>query len=432
MRPRHGSSERSGGRGDNPGIVFEEYSLKNGLRVILHRDARTPLVHVTLWYHVGSKNEKADQTGFAHLFEHMMFQGSQHVAKTEHFVRIQGIGGSVNATTGQDRTNYFQTIPREHLGLALWLEADRMRSLHVSAENYDNQRSVVREERRQRYDNAPYGLWFLTLLEMLFSGSPYAWGPIGDMAHLEASPLEQVQEFHRRYYVPNNATLVIAGDFDTKEARAMVEREFGDIVPGPPLERPAIVIPPMDATRRATLYSRVPLPSVYLGFRTVPVGHGDTRPLDLLSIILTRGRSSRLKRDLVFSRQIAQSVGAYSYPMERAGMFVIASVAAPGRDPGELEEELWRTLERSRVDPATDREMQGALNRIHALHATSMTRLHGVADALAFNSVLRGDPSLVNSLMEEYHAVSPDDIQRVAHDYIHPDRAAVLHYLPEA
>lgn len=402
------------------------------MRVILHRDDHTPLIHVALWYHVGSKNERPDQTGFAHLFEHMMFQGSENVAKTEHFAYIQRVGGSVNATTGQDRTNYFQTLPSDYLEMALWLEADRMRALSVTAENYDNQRAVVKEERSQRYDNAPYGLWFLTLLELLFDGSPYAWGPIGDMVHLEASPLQSVREFHSRYYIPNNATLVIAGDFDAGEAREMIERWFGEIPEGERVERHRIEVPPLQRERRASIVASIPAPAVYIGCQTVPVGHTDARALELLSIILRRGRSSRLQRQLTIERQVAQSVAAFTSPMENAGMFILAGIASQGIAADQLEEEIWKVLKEAATSQVAGRELEGALNYVHAAHVMSMSRLQGVADALAFNSVLRGDPSCVNSLIQEYHQVAAADIQRVAQQYLDPDRSAVLHYLPAA
>jgi len=413
------------------GIDFEEYVLDNGLRVILHVNDRSPLVHVALWYHVGSKNETPDQTGFAHLFEHMMFQGSEHVPKTEHFRLVQSVGGALNATTGQDRTNYFQTLPRENLELALWLESDRMHSLRVSDENYDNQRAVVREERTERYDNAPYGLWYLTLLEMLFAGSPYAWSPIGDMEHLERSPLSSVQEFHRRFYVPNNATLVVAGDLDTTEARRLVEAYFGRIPAGPPIVRPAIVVPPIDEIRRAEIVARVPSPSVYVGFQGVPVGHADARALELLAMILTQGRSSRLHRHLIYDRQIAQSAAAHASPMEMSGLFVTVAVASPGVGALELEGALWDVLDDAVRKPVADRELAGAMNRLVARHVASLGRLQGVADALAYNSVLRGDPRLVNTVLDEYAGVTADDVQRVARHYLQRERSAVLHYLPD-
>lgn len=418
--PHHGSV----------GIRFEEYGNPNGLHVILHEDHKAPIVHVMVWYHVGSKDETSDRTGFAHLFEHMMFQGSENVRKTEHFSYVQGVGGSLNATTGQDRTNYFQTVPREYLGLALWLEADRMRSLHVTLENFQNQRSVVKEERKQRYDNAPYGLWYMTMLEMLFAGTAYGWSPIGDMAHLDAAPLDSVQAFHGRYYVPNNATLVVCGDFETAEARRMIDEMFGVIPKGTSVERNGVDVRGLEHQVRRVIAANVPLPAVYIGVQSVPVSHPDAPALGVLALVLNRGRSSRLQRSLVYRSQVAQNTAAFNVDMERAGLFVVFGTTAEDVAPERLEEALWGEVDRIVSDGVDDRELQAALNHIRASFVTSFCKLHGVADALAYYHVLCGDASRVNHLLDEYSAVTAEDVRRVAGTYLRRDAAAVLHYVP--
>lgn len=412
-------------------IAFERLRLDNGLDVILHEDHKAPIVHVLVWYHVGSKNEAFDRTGFAHLFEHMMFQGSENVGKTEHFAHVQGVGGSLNATTGQDRTNYFQTVPREYLGLALWLEADRMWSLNVTQENFENQRLVVREERKQRYDNAPYGLWYSALLEMLFAGTSYAWSPIGDMAHLDAAPLDAVREFHRMYYRPGNATLVICGDFDREEARRLAEEQFGAIPSGAAIVRPAIAVAPLEAQVRRTIVARVPLPAIYLAFQSAPVSSRDARVLSVLALVLNRGRSSRLQRSLIFGSQVAQNVAAFNVDMEQTGLFVVLAMAADGVAAEPVEADLWREIESVAADGVTERELDAALNHIRTSFVTSFCRLHGVADALAYYHVLCGDADRVNHLLAEFASVTADDLQRVAREYLRREQAAVLHYLPE-
>ncbi|MEO5931812.1 MAG: pitrilysin family protein [Candidatus Kapaibacterium sp.] len=411
-------------------IQFERYTLPNGLDVILHEDRKAPIAHVLVWYHVGSKNESFDRTGFAHLFEHMMFQGSENVAKTEHFSYIQGVGGSLNATTGQDRTNYFQTVPREYLGLALWLESDRMRSLKVTEENFQNQLSVVKEERKQRYDNAPYGLWYMTLLDMLFGGTAYGWSPIGDMAHLDASPLDAVQAFHQVFYVPNNATLVISGDFEKDEVSRMVEEMFGGIQKGEEIERPAIVVREPAAQVRKTIVAPVPLPSVYIGFQSAPIGNADARALSILSLILNRGRSSRLQSSLVYGSQVAQNASAFSIDMEGAGMFVALATASEEATAEQVEAELWREIEAVRRDGVTERELGAAINHIHTSFATSFSKLQSVSDTLAYYHVLCGDASRINDILGEYTTVTAADIRRVAEQYLRPEVAAVLYYLP--
>ncbi|MBS1913281.1 MAG: insulinase family protein [Bacteroidetes bacterium] len=422
--------ERSSSVPITAGIDFERFTHANGLEIILHRDCRAPIVHVMVWYHVGSKDETPDRTGLAHLFEHMMFQGSQNVGKTQHFTYVQGVGGSLNATTGQDRTNYFQTVPREYLGMALWLEADRMRSLKVTMENFENQRSVVKEERRQRYDNAPYGLWYMTLLEMLFGGTPYGWSPIGDMAHLDAAPLDAIQEFHRLYYVPNNATLVVCGDFDREEALSLIDEQFGGMPKGLPVGRPSCAVEAPGVQRRREITASVPFPAVYLGFHSVPIAAGDAHALNVLALVLNRGRSSRLQRAMVYGTQTAQSVAAFNVDMESAGLFIVLATATEDSTADRLEEELWGVVEDVRANGVREREVEAALNHVRTSFVTSLCRLHGIADALAYYQVLCGDAGRINTLLDEFNAVTAADVERVARTYLLRDRAAVLHYLP--
>jgi predicted Zn-dependent peptidase len=412
-------------------LNYELYRLDNGMEVILYKDRKAPIVHVLVWYHVGSKNEPADRTGFAHLFEHMMFQGSKNVGKTEHFTHVQSVGGSLNASTSQDRTDYFQTLPREYLGLGLWLEADRMRSLKVTEENFQNQLAVVKEERNQNYDNRPYGLWYLTLLEMLYQGTSYAWGPIGDMAHLDASPLESVQEFHGAFYRPNNATLVVGGDFEEGEAKGLIERMFGSIPAGPAISRPKISLAPLTSQVRRTIVSKVPCPAVYFGFQSVPIGHPDEAAFSLLSLVLGRGRSSRLRQRLVYDRQLAQSVTVFDYDQEQSGLVVMMAVANEGATAEEIEQEMWNVLQRIVDEGISDHELRAAVNYVETSLVRSLSHISGVASLLARYHVLLGDASRARTLFEQFAKVTTDDIRRVVRQYLRPDAAAVLHYLPE-
>lgn len=411
-------------------IAYDRYHLANGLEVLLHEDHKAPIVHVLVWYHVGSKNEPSDRTGFAHLFEHMMFQGSENVGKTEHFSYVQGVGGTLNATTGQDRTNYFQTLPSEYLGLGLWLESDRMRSLRVTEENFANQLAVVKEEKKQNYENRPYGLWYLTMLDMLFGGTSYGWGPIGDMGHLEASSIETVREFHRRYYVPNNATVVLSGSFDPAEARGLVEQLFGDIPAGEKIVPPSQMIAPPTAQIRREITDRIPHAAVMLGFHGVSIGHPDAPALGLLSSILSRGRSSRLQRALVYDRQLLEEASAAANEMESAGIFLIHGIVSDGISPTEAEEAIWGEIKRVAAEGITDRELTAALNSVESSVARLLWSVRNVADLLARNQVLAGDASRVNRLIDDYRAVTPEMIRDAAGAYLRRDRAAVLHYLP--
>lgn len=396
----------------------------------MHQRAATPIVHVLVWYHVGSKDEPSDRTGFAHLFEHMMFQGSENVGKTEHFTWIQGIGGVTNASTSQDRTNYFQTVPREYLGLALWLEADRMRSLNVSEENFQNQLSVVKEERKQRYDNQPYGLRYLTMLEMLFGGSSYGWGPIGDMAHLDAAPLQAVQEFHQQYYVPNNAVLILAGDFDPEEAHRLIAEQFGDIPAGGAIQRQFHPVPPLTQQLRHTITDQVPFPSVSIGFRSVPISHPDQQALALLGNILGGGASSRLRQSIVHDQQLALQAYSFNLPQERDGMFLMQATAMHGVSADDVEAALWEQIEKLRNEGCSQHELDAALNKTEASLVRGLGSAQSVADMLAQCQVFQQDPARVNRLLDEYRAVTVDDLRRVAQHYLSPNSAAVLHYLP--
>jgi predicted Zn-dependent peptidase len=301
----------------------------------------------------------------------------------------------------------------------------------VTDENFRNQLSVVKEERKQRYDNTPYGLWYLTMLDMLFGGTAYGWGPIGDMSHLEAAPLDSVQTFHRSFYVPNNATLVVAGDFDREEVVKMVDELFGPIEPGPVVERRPIELVPLQQQVRRTVVDQVPLPAAYIGFQTAPICDPDSRVLGILSLILNRGRSSRLQGELVYESQIAQNVAAFNIDMEGAGLFIALAIASEDTSAQEVEDALWRELEKVRNEGVTERELQAALNHIRTSLVTSFCKLQGVADALAYYHVLCGDASRINTLLDEYATITAEDIQRVANRYLRPESAAVLHYLPK-
>ncbi|HET9228316.1 MAG TPA: pitrilysin family protein, partial [Thermoanaerobaculia bacterium] len=301
-------------------LPFERATLSNGLRVVLHPDRSLPLITVNLWYHVGSKNERPGRTGFAHLFEHMLFQGSEHVPANEHFRYLQQVGGVANGSTWYDRTNYFETLPSNNLDLGLWLESDRMGFLlpALTEESMETQRNVVMNERRQRVDNQPYGRATETMYSLLFPPDhPYSWPVIGYMEDIAAATLEEVRQFFRTYYAPNNAVLTLAGDLDPSEALKRVEAWFGDIPPGPPLPPISPIAgspPPIGGEKRAVLEDDVRLPRVYVGVRAPAYGERGWYAGDLLSAVLTGGKSSVLYRDLVYERHIAQDVAAWISP----------------------------------------------------------------------------------------------------------------------
>src|SRR3954471_19760300 len=334
-------------------IAFEKYTLSNGLDVILHEDHTIPLASVNVWYHVGSQNEEPDRTGFAHLFEHIMFKGSKH-HKGEYFMPLQEVGANVNGSTTNDRTNYYENVPAEYLELALWLESDRMGFLldALDQASFDTEREVVKNERRQSYENRPYGLASQEIRKALFPPNhPYSWQTIGSQEHLTAASLEDVQDFFKRFYAPNNASLAIAGDIDVDDTKKMVERYFGDLQPVPPLGRIKSWAPPMQDEVQLELEDRVQLQRLYFAWVGPARFDADEAPLDVLMSIIGEGRSSRLYQSLVYEKQVAREVGAYYASMEIAGEIRIDATVAPGSSIEAVEAALLTEIEKVRHEP---------------------------------------------------------------------------------
>ncbi len=417
-------------------ISVTERTLSNGLRVVLAPDTRTPVVAVNLWYNVGSRNEAPGRSGFAHLFEHMMFQGSAHVPKNVHFEKIEEAGGSLNATTWFDRTNYFETLPSHHLELALWLESDRMGWMlpALTSEKLENQRDVVMNERRQRYDNQPYGDWDERLQELIFPPShPYHHTVIGSMEDIEAATLEDVQHFFRTYYVPNNAVLTLCGDFDPDPAFAMVEKHFGGIARGedPPPVPGEIEIPfTLGGPRREIVKSVVPLPRIYMAFRVPPFTTDEYYAGDLVSSCLGSGRVSRFYDRLVRGSEVAKSASAHLLPLTAgASMFLIVADAYPGGSVEELEAAIVREI----ADLATLETKE--LERAVAMHETAMTRelqeMGSRADLLSMYATLFGDANRLNEDLLRGRAVPLNRVKDYAKTYLSEDNRGVVAYVPQ-
>jgi zinc protease len=413
-------------------LDIETYRLANGLNVILSRDASVPVVAVNLWYHVGSGDERPGRTGFAHLFEHMMFQGSQHVGDDEHFRLIQEAGGTLNGTTNTDRTNYFQAVPSNFLERVLWQEADRMGFLlpSMTQEKLDNQRSVVQNERRQNYDNAPYGLAFETLAAALYpAGHPYSWTTIGSLEDLNAASLDDVQDFFRQYYVPNNASLSIVGDFDPAQTKRWVERYFGGLPAGRAIERPRPAPVQLSGERQVLLEDRVQLPRLYVAWPTPAQYQPGDAELDVLANVLASGRSSRLYRRLVHEEQIAQFVTASQSSRPLAGQFGIVVQARPGVDLTRVlaivDEEIARLVR----EPPTEREVQAARNAYEASFIQRMQTNLGRADQLNAYATFTGDAAFIERDYGRYTAVTPAAVWGVAARSLRPD-LVVLSVVP--
>ena len=417
-------------------VPFDKTTLSNGLDVILHEDHSIPLVAVNVWYHVGSKDEEAGRTGFAHLFEHVMFEGSKHHNRS-HFEPLQKAGASLNGSTTSDRTNYWEDIPTNYLELALWLEADRMGYLleALDQQRFDIQRDVVKNERRQTYENRPYGMAYSHIQGALFPNPhPYHWMTIGSQEDLDAASLEDVMDFFRRYYSPSNASLAIAGDIERDQALELANRYFGDLPPGPPLARRGRQDSALAGRVELEMRDKVSLPRLYVTWPTPPEFDPDDAPLELLQVILADGLTSRLHRSLVYEQQIAQSALVRYYPAEIAGQFSIQVTAGEGQPLSKVEDAVDAEVARVGREPPTEEEITRAKNRIEASHIRQLTRIGGFggrADQLNHFNVFTGDPGAVESSLERYLSVQQDDIVRVFESVLN-HRQVRLRVLPES
>jgi zinc protease len=416
-----------------PAINSTEYKLKNGLRVILHEDRSTPVVSVGVWYHVGSKNEVEGRTGFAHLFEHMMFQGSKNY-NADYFTPLQEAGANINGTTNQDRTWYFETVPSNFLELALFMEADRMGGLleAMTQDKLDNQRDVVKNERRQRVDNQPYGSAFEKIGEIMYpKGHPYNWTTIGSLEDLQAASMEDVKSFFRQYYVPNNTILVLSGDFDEKKARGWVDKYFSPIATGGAIKRPDPAQPRLEKEIRTDIEDSVPLARRYFVWHGVRSFAADEPALDFLSFILSNGRTSRLQSNLIYGKEIAQQVGAFSGTSEIAGLFQIQATARPGKSLDDIEKEIDAEVARIKAAPPTADEMSRALNSIESQSIYGLQTVLGKAGQLTTYAGYLGKPNWFQADLDRYRTVTPADVQRVANTYLTANRL-VMTYSPRA
>lgn len=416
------------------GLDLTTHTLDNGLRVVLQRDNRLPLVAVNLWYHVGSKNERPGRTGFAHLFEHMLFQGSEHVDTNGHFKYVQQVGGMCNGSTWYDRTNYYETLPAHHLDLGLWLESDRMGFLlpAMTQEKLDNQREVVMNERRQRVDNQPYGRASETLFSLLYPDDhPYHWPVIGYMEDIEAATLEDVTAFFRTYYAPNNAVLTLAGDIEPEHALERVEHWFGGIPRGPEVPPVTHATEPLGGERRAELPDDVTLPRVYMAYRIPKVGEPLWYAADVFTYLLASGKASRLYQKMVYDRQIAQDVNAYVYPTELSGTLYLSATARPGIDPAEVETALTEGVERYAEELVDDERLARARNRmLHQIYVQTQ-KLDGMADLLSESTTLFGDPARVGDEPQRYHDVDAETVRDLAARWCRREERAVVTVVPK-
>ena len=414
-------------------VPTETFTLKNGLRVVVHEDHSAPLVAVNVWYHVGSGREVPGRSGFAHLFEHVLFQGSQNVGDDQHFAIVQEAGGTANGSTNADRTNYFEMVPSNYLETALWLEADRMGFLlpALSQSKLDNQRDVVKNERRQRYENAPYGMAFIRTGELLYpEGHPYHWPTIGYMEDLSAASLDDVKGFFTQWYSPDNASLVVAGDVKASEVKRLATKYFADLPKGPARPPMPSAAASLSADKRDVLEDQVTLPQATFAWHTTPLWSPDDAPLDVLADILGQGKASRLYERLVYKDQTAQSVTSFQFSRERAGSFFITVQAREGHTLNEMERVVLEEIGRLAKEGPTDRELQQAKNGVEADAVRAIETLLGKADRINTYMTYRGKPDLFNHELEQYRKVTADDVRRVAQTYLTKPRV-VLSVVPK-
>ena len=415
-----------------PKLQYQMATLPNGLRVILSEDHSTPIVHVSVWYHVGSKNERKGRTGFAHLFEHMMFKGSKNVEPEAHTSIIASVGGQSNAYTNEDTTVFWQTLPSQYMPLALWLEADRMATLRIDEEAFKREREVVKEERRMRVENQPYGRLSEIIFDHAFTTSGYKHPTIGSIADLEAASIEDVRDFHRTYYVPENATVTIVGDFDPQQALQIVTQYFGRVPKAArPVPRDLPKEPPMTKERRATVEESWPLPAVVVAYHITYDGHPDSYPLHIASKILSDGQSARIVRELVYNKRLALTAFGQGNITEDPNLFFAVAIVQPGRTVAEAEKALVAELDKLKDEPVTAHELQRAKNQFARDYIIGRESNQEKALHLAHAAVIHNDITTADGEFDIFMNVSAEEVQRVAKTYFRPENRLILTIMPK-
>ena len=410
-------------------IKYIEYDLPNGLHVILHENHQAPVVSTYVLYHVGSKDERADRTGFAHFFEHLMFEGSENIPRGRIDKLISGAGGNLNASTSFDQTDYYFNVPSNQLALALWIESERMLHSKVDETGVETQREVVKEERRRGVDNQPYGTLFENLAALVFRDTPYAWTPIGSAQYIDKATIDEFRQFYKTYYMPNNATLSIAGDIDVAKTKKLVEDYFGSIPKGPDVPRPKIDWKlELTGETKEVLKENTPLPASLHAWRAPVETHPDAYPLEMLGSILSKGRSSRLYRRLVDQEQIAVAVEAFAFLQEKAGMMGVFANGQRGVPLEKLDAAISDEIKNVRENGVTAEEFEKVRNQQESEFATAFGSMNARAKNLARYHVFFGDAGLINTELERYMKVKREDLQRVAKEYFKDDRTQILHY----
>ncbi len=413
-------------------LKFVEYNLPNGMHVILHQDKSAPIVSQVVVYHVGSKNENPDRTGFAHFFEHLMFEGSPNIPRGEFFKMVQNAGGELNAFTSFDKTVYFITVPSNQLELAMWMESERMFQLKIDSIGIETQRGVVKEERRQGIDNRPYG----SILEQTFSHSykvhPYRWTPIGSFQYIDQATYDEFRQFYKSFYLPNNACLVIAGDIDIDKTKEMINKYYGGIPAGTgEIFRPKEVEPPQKAEVRDTVLDNIQLPAVIEAYHMPAQGTKDYYALSMLTTLLSGGESSRLTKRLVDKEKIALAVQSIPFDLEDPSLFLLFGIANYGKSPKDIEASIQEEIEKVKTGTITDNELTKIRNQEETSFIEKNSTVQGKAIELANYHVFFGDANLINSEIDKFMAVTKEDLRRVAQQYLTEKNRTVLYYVPK-
>ena len=412
-------------------VAFEEYTLDNGLHVILHQDKSAPVIVTSVMYHVGAKDEAPDRTGFAHFFEHLLFEGTQNIKRGEWFKIVTANGGNNNANTTDDRTYYYEVFPSNNLELGLWMESERMMHPVINQIGVDTQNEVVKEEKRLRYDNQPYGAMLAQVKKNMFKVHPYRWTTIGDMAHLDAATLAEFQAFNKKFYIPNNAVLVVAGDLDVDQTKKWVKQYFGAIPKGAPVTRQKFEEAPITKQFTATYEDpNIQLPMVVTAYRTPAMSTKDARTLDMVSSLLSDGKSSRMYKKIVDEKKMALQIGAFNYSQEDYGVYFVYAIPMQPFTAEQVLKEADAEIVRLQTELISEKEFTKLQNQIENRYVNNNSRVEDVADNLATYYLLYGDVNLINTEIDIYRSITREDIREAAKKYLSTNQRLVLDYVP--
>jgi zinc protease len=417
--------------GQNRQIEFIEYTLDNGLTVILHQDNSMPIVGVSAMYHVGSKDEKPNRRGFAHFFEHLLFEGTKNIPRGEFFKLVERAGGQLNANTSYDRTFYYEVLPSNQLELGLWLESERMLHAKVDSTGIATQKGVVAEEKKQTQENRPYGRLVPATMERMFTVHPYQSSVIGDMNHLAEASEQDYVEFYKTYYVPNNAVLSIAGDFELEEIKILIDQYFGTIPRGTlPIQRNSVIEPNKSQAVIDTVYDNIQLPALVLAYPIPAMNQSDSYAVSMLTQVLSGGKSSRMYKSLVDEKQIALQAGSFPFALEDHGVALNFGIVNLGKDPNDLRAGMEEEIEKLKEELISEFEFEKLRNQIENRFVSGNRAMIGIAESLANYKMYYGDANLINEEINRYMAVTREDIREAARKYFNPDNRVVLYYLP--